>query len=208
VIYKGFTVLTEPPNRRDVMQGEIRRRKERLDAPGGLFTDDETALGPRESLTLVWSAMSRTEAQAMRDFVDACQGRLVPFWCPSWRPDFTLAADYTNPGASLTVVHVAAERLTTGVALDDRRKHLVVIRTNGALVPLSFNTVTDNLDGTETLAIQTPPGEDILQAQPHMLAWLQLMRLETDEPITTWYHGELAEVELPVVTVPRETPAP
>jgi hypothetical protein len=42
----------------------------------------------------------------------------------------------------------------------------------------------------------------------YMLSWFQLMRLDTDEPILTWYTPALAELRLPLITVPRETPAP
>lgn len=207
--FLGFPVLTEPPNRRDPIRGALVRFPDRLDTPGGLFTDDDRTLGPRERFEFTWTALDRQAAIDLVTFLEGREGRLRPFWVPTWRPDLTLAADYIDPSDTLEVVYVQASRLTAAIAQDSRRNHLVVIRPDGTpLQPFSWNAMVDNLDGTETLTLTNRPGQTLLEADRYMLSWLQLMRLDTDEPMVTWFNPDLAEVTFPVVTVPRETPAP
>lgn len=207
--YLGIPVLTEPPNRRDAMRGGILRSRTRLDTAGGLFTDDERTLGARERIEFTWSALDRSAAAALQAFLDTCKGRLTPFWMPTWRPDLTLAADYLDPGSTMDVIYVQAARLTAAVTSDYRRSHLVVIRPDGTpLQPFGWDAMTDNGDGTETLNLASGPGADLLVADRYMLSWLQLMRLDTDEPLVTWFNFDLAEIRLQAVTLPRETPAP
>lgn len=207
--YLGFPVLEEAPNRRDPMRASYLRSRTRLDTPGGLFTDDELALGPRERWEFTWTALDRPAALALVAFLDTCAGRLTPFWAPTWRPDLTLATDYLHPGTTLDVRYVQATRLTGATAQDARRSHLVLVRPEDPLLrPFGWTDFTDNGDGTETLTLASGPGEDVLLAERHMLCWLQLMRLDTDEPRVTWFNPDLAEVRFPVITVPRETPTP
>lgn len=207
--FLGLPVLTEPPNRRDVMRTSYLRTMTRLDTPGGVFVDDDRTLGPQEQMDLVWTALDRSAAQGIRDFLEMTTGRLKPFWVPSWRPDLTLAADYVTPGDSMDVVGVRATQLTGTTALDDRRKHLIlVLPADPVLRPFSWSAIDDNGDGTERLTLTSTPDIDVPAAREHMICWLQLMRLDTDEPLTRWFHSDLAEITLPVITVPRETPAP
>lgn len=201
--YRGFDVLELEPDRGSGTGEEIERKVFVLDSITGIRTAeaaDPSAASVRE---FAWITFDRTEAKALRDFIDARQGRAVPFWVPAWEEDFTIVGDFFAANTILTFVSMGytAQVFPAG----NVRRHIALRHAGGTFTYHKAIASVDNGNGTETVTLEQPLGVPVTGATT-LAASLHFVRLEDDTVEIEWA-GQFAEARMRTRDLPTETPA-
>jgi len=207
--YLGFTVWELEPDRREDPDSDYALSKVRLDSRAGLFTDDALGPTPNESRPVGFLLRGRPEIAAFQTMLDALQGRLTPFWLPTWRHDFRLVTDRAPGDLTLLVEGISYSRFGFST-VDYGSRHLALLKPEGGAIAAVYRGVTaalDNGNGTETLTLSATLGVAYPKDRT-MVSFLSLVRLDDDAPALRWHHQALAEATLRVVDLNREAPAP
>jgi hypothetical protein len=142
---------------------------------------------------------------ALRAFLLARFGQLVPFWVPTWDQDLVMAIDAPSGSSTITIKSVFYTRF---LFPDNARRYLALIPTSGA-GPNQYVAITgsvDNGDGTESLTLAAELGADVMAANT-MVSFLTFARLDSDELAISWITTEYAEAVVAIQELPREVPA-
>lgn len=199
--HRGFDVLELEPDRGGGTPEEFDRKVFVLDSITGIRTAQAADPSAASVRGFSWLTFDRTEAKALRDFIDARAGRAVPFWVPAWEEDLTLTADHASTD---TIVVLSAGYTTQMFPPGNMRRHLA-IRVAGAFYYRKVLSAVDNLNGTETLVLEsTVPVAMPMNAT--LIAILHFVRLEDDMVEIEWA-GQFAEAHLRTRDLPTETPA-
>lgn len=201
--YRGHDVLTQMPNawRQD--------RDERWVMPVDVVDDDTGQWGagwPISTPTTSWPfKFTLVSRDAVTDFLlwfSYRRGAYAPFWLPTWRRDFQLAAAAGSSDTELTVYSTGYP--DSGFQTEARRHLAVIVAGGGAFTvyPRRIEDAEDNGDGTTTLTISSSLGV-ALDAHA-VLSFLILCRLDSDTATVHWHHPNLAEVETRMVELPRQ----
>jgi hypothetical protein len=204
VTYLGLDVLLLSPNAPEGLEEPIDPRVVRLDPRTGPPSTREASPAPAISREL--SSRLRTPAAiaAMLTFLDAREGRTVPFWIPSWHLDLRMAQDLANGAASLVIQYSG---YTAGLfPATGARRHLALLtegdlhihKVGGAADPGTFTT--------ETLTLATPAARDFAAGNT-LVMFLLLCRLAEDFVPFSFLRPGLADVTLPMIELPLEAPA-
>lgn len=199
--YRGFDVLELEPDRGGGTPEEIERKVFVLDSVTGIRSSEAADPSPATVRDFAWLTFNRTEAKALRDFLDARQGRAVPMWVPAWEEDMTLTADH-GAVAVLTILGMgyAAQMFPPG----SMRRHLAIRVPGGAFHYRKVIAAVDNGNGTETVTLETA----VPVAMPlrgTLIAILHFARLDDDVVEIEWA-GQFAEARLRTRDLPTETP--
>lgn len=202
MIYAGYTVLTEDPNRRDAVTQQSNRTKTRIDSGTGPFTEVSPASVGRAVRSFNWYMDSRAAIDQFRAFMAERAGRLVPFWLPTWHHDLQLAGDVPSPLSTLDVININYTRYQFDTT-ETWRRHLAFIR-----IGVGIDSIR-RIDGavehvtTETLTLDSAPSSAMVKGQ-WMLSFLTLCRLEKDDYDLRWQGRTVAECTFDVREIPQE----
>jgi hypothetical protein len=201
-LYRGFDVLELEPDRGTGTPVETHRKVFVLDSVTGIRSAEAADPSAAEVRGFAWLTFTRTEAKALRDFIDARAGRAVPFWVPAWEEDFTLTADHA-PTDTLTVLQMGyTEQMFPA---GNVRRHLAIRTLDGTLYYRKVTASVNNGNGTETLTLE----EAVPVSMPMsgtLIAVLHFARLEDDEVEIEWA-GQFAEARMRTRDLPTETPS-
>lgn len=201
--YEGVAVLdmTEPDRGAGAVDAFERDVLAEEPLTGARFVVADDA-APSVSRDFVWMAFDRTEAKAIRDFIDACYGRAIPFWLIAWEQSFTLAVDHLADSINLVVrsCGYAANVFPMGPS----RRRLAVRAPGGSFHYRKIINAVDNGNGTETLTLDAAIADALSTAT--FVSFLRLARLDTDEPRISW-KGHTAIARLPIRELPAEVQA-
>lgn len=201
--YLGIEVLDEVQhNAREAIAQAFRRHGALHESPVGRRFWDDFAGQPLPQRSFEWFASGRPAIAALRAFLDARRGRVVPFWVPTYGGELPMAADALAADSSIRVWGVGYGQFLYPFPA---RRHLALMKPSGSFLRRKVTLVVDNLDGTETLTLDSGLGED-LPAATTLVSFLALCRLDGPTP-TRWYSVEHAEASLSFQELPREVPA-
>lgn len=204
-VYLGYDVLDQVGhNMREPIEQEFTRLGQLVRSPEGRsFWDDFPGVAtPLRSFE--WPlTKTRADVTALRGFIDARRGRLVPFWAPTYAAELVMSADSLAAASSITVYSVGYRQYLFPVTA---RKYLALVSPDGSFLRRKVTLVTDNLDGTESLSLDAGLGVDQLAATT-LVSFLTLCRLEEDRVPIRWYAAGAAEASFRFREVPNEVPA-
>jgi len=184
--YLGFDVLELNYNRVGAFEERLRRKFVLLNSKTGRSVTDDQAPAPAPSRPFTWTAIGRAEITAMRDFLDARQGRAVPFWLPSFQWDLVLSEDVPQNQSSVTISWVRYKQQMWGTC-----------QITTATDPANYLTETLTLD---PVAIRDyPRGKTVL-------SFLKFCRLEDDRVEISYPSPQVAEATIRVRELPLEAP--
>lgn len=207
MIYAGFTVLTEDPNRRDAVTQQSNRTKTRIDSGTGPFTEVSPALAPRAVRSFNWYMPNRAAIDAFRAFMAERAGRLTPFWVPTWHHDLQLAADVLTLATTLDVIDIGYSRYQFD-ATQTWRRHLAFIQIGHGIQFIRRIDGAVEATPVETLTLDSAPASTMIKGQ-WMLSLLTLCRLELDSYDLKWHGRAIAECAFDIREIPQEmTPVP
>lgn len=201
--YLGYDVLDQTtPNMREAIAESFDRLGEYIGAKTGRREFDDTAGQPAPQRSFSWFATGRTEIDAMRAFIAARQGRLIPFWTPTYCAELVLAADALSAASSIVIATTGYGRYMFALTA---RKYIAITKPGGAFLIRKVAAVIDNGNGTETLTLTSGLGEDV--GRSTLVSFLALCRLDSDDPEIQWDGTDHAEANLVYREVPKEVPA-
>lgn len=201
--YLGYEVLPVTSNLREAVAESFERSGELVGSViGARVFDDHAGLALPER-TFQWTCPDRGACDVLRAFLDARQGRLVPFWTPTCCADLTLAADAPS-GTTLTVRRAGYGDLL--FALGAPRRYLAIYPRGGAVLLRKVLNVVPASSMTETLTLDASTGVD-LYADRTVISFLTLCRLAEDLTEIEWFSTSSCEAALRFVELPREVPA-
>lgn len=207
MIYAGFTVLTEDPNRRDAVTQQANRTKTRIDSQTGPFTEVSPAQAPRGVRTFNWFMPDRPSIDAFRAFMAERAGRFTPFWVPTWHHDLQLAGDVLSPASTLNVIDIGYSRYQFD-STQTWRRHLAFIQIGVGLQFIRRIDGAVEASPVETLTLDSATASAMLNGQ-WMLSLLTLCRLESDSYDLKWSGRNVAECSFDIREIPQEmTPVP
>ena len=172
---------------------------------------NDTGVGRIESMTwdrasktgrtFLWTCANRAEVQVLKTFLGTRQGRLVPFWIPTWRRDLRLALPIASGDAGLTVENHGYTRFLFGET--QARRHVALVSPMGATTLREILETRDE-GSTEVLTLDAAAGSAF--ATQALVCFLVFCRLDTDTPRISYLTDSVAECALPYVELPEETP--
>jgi len=200
--FKGVEVLEVEPSRDDGIEDRFERKIFILDTGTGTRSADAVDPAPSALRTVSWVTFSRSEARALREFMDRRRGRQIPFWAPAWEEDLALAADAAPGSSSITIL---AAGYTARLFPAGKWRRYIAIRTpDGPARYREIISSVDNGNGTETLILDDAVPEAMLAAST-LIAFLRYSRLEDDLVRLEWTGG-FASAKIAIRNLPGETP--
>lgn len=156
---------------------KLRRTIQQLPNPGGIFAAIPQSEFPVGEHRLDFLFFNDDEIDAFWTFYDAILGSLIPFWVPSFHPDFdlveTVAADDTE-------ILVRSCRYTDLLYPDPNRVDIVFVRPDNTFLKRTVVSSVDNFDGTETLTLNEDLGEVWTQTRANGVCFCWYVRLSDD----------------------------
>lgn len=200
--YLGALVLdVTEPDRAGGSSDRSTRKIFELDSQSGMRSFD--AASPADSLVrqFEWVCFSRAEVKVLRDFIDTCAGRAVPFWLRTWERDFNMTIN--SNGRFYVVSDVRYASLV--FPLGNYRRHVSIRADSGTFHHRRVINAASNGNGTETLTIESGTFETV--SPPGLVSFLRYSRLDSDEIRIDWEGGAFARAVLPIRELPNEVPA-
>lgn len=200
--YQGLDVLEVRHNMRDAIAESFSRLGEFFENPTGRRAWDDHAQLALPSRSFSWTCFSRDEVRVMRAFLDARQGRRIPFWTPTYCWDMTLAVDGAADVNRLTIEKSGHGQFLTSVG--SRRFIAIFVPGQAVLYREIVGLITGTT--TETIDIDSIPGV-ALPAATTRICYLVVCRLADDMTKIRWSNRDICEVQLRFQELPREYPA-
>lgn len=202
--YLGFDVLDQAfHNLRERIEQTLERQGEAVGSPVGRSFWDDHAGVPFPARSFEWYAPNRPAIAALRAFLDARKGRVVPFWVPTYTGDLVLAQAAL---AGQSALRVFATGYRPYLFPRPSRRHLALLSASGTFERRKVTLAIDNGDGTDTLSLDSALTADVTP-QATLVCFLTLCRLESDLTAIAWPRPGHAEASLRFVEVPLEVPA-
>ena len=198
--YAGYQVYLGRTNWAEPTEIEALRQLEVLDyETGSPWVDDLSGLAALLK-SWHWTLASRAEIVALRKWLAARGGRLVPFWSATQADDMRAAAVIGASDSAITIENIGYSRFIDGRA--DRR-HLVLETWAGARYYRAVTGSSEIDDASETLAIDTPLGVTLQPADIRLLRFMHLTRLDSDEIEIEWHTTQVAECSTMLRSLPQ-----
>lgn len=199
--YLGIDVLEVRHNMRDAISENFSRLGEFFENHTGRRAWDDHAAIPLPSRLFSWTCASRAQCVDLRAFLDARQGRRVPFWTPTYCWDLQLATDGPADLNRLTIVKAGYGQFVSGSLA---RRFLAIFPPG--LDPIYREIVGVVVDSTtETLDLDVVPGVE-LPAGTTRLCFLVICRLAEDMTSIVWHGRDVCEAQILFQELPREYP--
>jgi hypothetical protein len=203
--YLGHDVLELNYNRVGAFEERLHRKFVLLSSKTGKRVADEQSQVAAPSRPFTWTAIGRDEITAMRTFIDARQGRAVPFWLPSFQWDLALAEDVSPNQSSVTIWWVRYRQQMWGSTA--ARRHLALWSLGDGTMDycqiISAADPANNL--TETLTLD-PVAVRAYSRAKTVLSFLKFCRLEDDRIEISYPSPQVAEATIQVRELPLEAP--
>jgi len=185
--YQSLPVYTDRLTLLDSLNERISRDMSTIDTDTGrqiqLNQEDYT----RYNKVMEFISNSRKDLYTFRRFFDFLQGKFTMFWLPSGNYDIIPTTSTLTSGSSTIVV--VSNNLSTY-----NQKY---IRVSGNIIAyFEILNVSDNLDGTETIAITPSVGTTVSNITK--IEYMQKIRLDTD---SIEFAHSFAKGDSPVTTI-------
>ena len=170
----------------------------RLDNDTGLIEYDVQSLEPVLSRSASFLVIGRSRIDDFLRFLFACAGRLTPFWLPANDRGFELAQPAAAGATALVIGNIGYEYALADCAA---RGH-VELTTNGTVIRRRVAAVATLPTGEEQWTLDSALPMAVSAAALNRCAWLELVRLDSDEIKLHWVAWDCIEVTLPIVVLP------
>jgi hypothetical protein len=198
-LYRGIDVLLTKNDYSSTIDRELIRPQAVVDYEVGRRFREDSWLALKQSNK--WALLLNGHAQ-MADFFDWLNGRkgkLVPVWLPSWNRDFQILETV----AALATGLVVTENFYSSMyALASTRRDVMIRLVNGTTFFRRITGSAQNLDGTETISIDSALGQIVNPADVDRISFLRFVRLESDQIEVAYESSEAARSVFKLVDLP------
>lgn len=205
MIYLGYPVLTEDPNRRDIPSHILQLAKKRVVSETGAFAEVVKGIAQQQVRPFSWFIGSRADYNNFADFRNMTMGRLSPFWVPTWQHDLILKEEVAALSTILPFQNIGYTRYFWDTTIKWRRYLAFIQIGTGISFIRQVNNAVESSAIQETLTIDS--GVPVkLNLGEWMVSFLTFCRNESDTFETHWHGPALAEVALVFREIPLEAP--
>lgn len=192
-VYLGRTDWAEP------VEVEALRQLEVLDyETGAAWVDDISGLAALLK-SWHWTMGTRAEVVALRAWLHARAGRLMPFWSPTQGDDIEVLAPIGSSDTAITIRNMGYKRYIDGRV--DRR-HIAIETKAGTRYYRTITAASEIDDETETLAIDSALGATVQVADIKRVRFMHLVRLDSDDVEIEWYSDQIARCSTMLRSLP------
>lgn len=171
----------------------------RLDNDTGVLEYDIQSIEPVIAREATFLVVGRAKIDEMLRFLFACAGRLAPFWLAADDRGFELAAPAAQDATTVVIEPIDYDFALEGSAA---REHIELITTDGTIIRRKITAIATLPSGLEQWTLDSGLPVAIEAATLNRCAWLELVRLQSDEVSLHWVAWDCVEVTLPVVALP------
>lgn len=171
----------------------------RLDNEVGLIEFDVQSEEPVYSREASFLLIGRERINAFLVFLQGLAGRLAPFWLAANDRGFELSAAAAADDAFILIQSIDYEFALKG---SQARQHVELITTEGTVIRRMITGVETQPTGEEKLSLDSAPGVALSAKSLNRCAWLELVRLDSDELTLHWIAGDCLQVTVPIVVLP------
>lgn len=171
----------------------------RLDNDTGLIEYDIQSIEPVLRREAKFLLIGRPVIDQMLRFLFYCAGRLAPFWIAANDRAFELSQPAAEGSNLLVITSIDYEYALSGSAA---RTHLEMVATDGTIIRRKIIAVETLPTGDEQLTLDSALPISISAETLNRCAWLELVRLNSDEISLHWISSECLEITLPIVVLP------
>lgn len=171
----------------------------RLDNDTGVLEYDIQSIEPVIAREATFLLIGRAKIDEMLRFLFACCGRLAPFWLAADDRGFELATPAAQDATTLVIEPIDYDFALEGSAA---REHIELITTDGTIIRRKITAIATLPSGLEQWTLDSGLPVAIEAATLNRCAWLELVRLQSDEVSLHWVAWDCVEVTLPVVALP------
>lgn len=135
-----------------------------------------------------WFLKSKANIAQFRSWLYARRGRTVPFWCPSWKADITVAFRIEQGSTSLRIKPIGYSSLYVNKV---GRQDLAIFLHGGQVLLRRIISAGEGDDGYETLGLDAEFSSTIELSSIKMVSYLGLHRLDADAVEMSWKSDKL-----------------
>jgi len=170
-----------------------------LDNDTGVLEFDVQSEEPVFSRSARFLVIGRDSINTMLAFLKERAGRLAPFWLPANDRGFELAAEADADATTITIEPIDYEY---ALSESPAREHIELRTTDGTIIRRQILDVATLPSGDEQLILGESLPMAISTATLNRCAWLELVRLDSDEITIHWVTPECIEITVPVLVLP------
>lgn len=197
--FSGYRVYAGRTNWAEPVEVEALRQLEILDyETGAAWVDDISGLAALLK-SWHWTMGTRAEVVALRAWLHARAGRLMPFWSPTQGDDIEVLAPIGSSDTAITIRNMGYKRYIDGRV--DRR-HIAIETKAGTRYYRTITAASEIDDETETLAIDSALGATVQVADIKRVRFMHLVRLDSDDVEIEWYSDQIAQCSTMLRSLP------
>lgn len=189
-MYRGYPVLEERPNWRDDITVEYHRKLHHFDNLTGVRTVDDMSGRPVTIQSFLWTRAGRAAIHALRQWLHARKGRLIPIWVSSQQEDIVLLEALGDTAVTLNIENIGYARY---LDMEIGRRDICIRLRDGSRYYRRITGCIEVDDTKEQLVIDDPLGVTINPEDISTISWMQLSRMASDSQELVWHTSELVE---------------
>jgi hypothetical protein len=199
IMYRGIDVLMETSNYDDTNDFQISRELTRHDADVGYFSIDAQNNAPQTNIQYDKIMANHQQSSDFFAWLDTRKGRFTPVWLPTWSHDFEVVDNISNTATAIVVNEIgyASLYMATGTPPASRRDVMVRLKT-GTYYFKRITGAANNLDGTETISLDSAFGVSINASDIDRVCFLVPSRLDADAVEIAWVSGNVSRTAFKV----------
>jgi hypothetical protein len=198
VSYRSAPVCVMRPDWSSDPVSSWARKQVTVDFGNQVYREDESGR-PTRLQSLRWLLIGRDAVGELCGLLEHCQGRLNPFWLPTFANDFQVFPPDPGSGAQINVYHCRYTELLSGSAM---HQHIAVQLHSGQIILREIVASAERDPISEQLTLNSPLGID--PADIALISYLLPVRLDTDTVELSWDYADVASVALSVRSVRDE----
>lgn len=183
-LYRGYPVLTTPPNQDPDPSTSYLRQIETIDFGVGLSDVDDQSQLPDQVASRTVTMLNRDAIHEFREFLYARAGRAHGIWVPSFTQDLILATPLTPGATEIVFQYAGLKHFAEG---GPHRRDIRLELNNGTVYYRRLtNPATVIENETERMDLNLPMGVSIAIADVKIISWMALSRFDSDSVEIAW----------------------
>lgn len=191
--YRGWPVLTRQPNRKSAIDETYTRTRNEIDNDTGIVTIDDLSQQAIDLQTWQMIGVDRSDVYALRRWLHARQGKLSPFWAPTWHRDLEIVETVNASATLITVTDIAYRRFGAGMP---GRRDIALLHRDGTWYFRRVLAANAGDPGTEQLSLDSQIGVTADPDDWRIICFLVPLRLSSDSATFKWRSAGVASLSL------------
>lgn len=199
--WNDLEVFDWKPNWRENVEVDYVQEYDTLDSGAGVFKNRDYFAPEKDVYKYHFLLENYDQIDQIKLFLERVKGRQKPFYCPVWSDALSLPQGLVGSSGG-SVVQLKDKDEVTRIDLDEVYRNLYVELKTGETLT---GEVTDGsaLSGDPYFNTTLVWPRDVYREDILGIYWMPKMRLASDDITFRWVTGGLAEVTLPLQTLPR-----